>query len=86
MKTAVVYRTEAKSLKSDVDSYNYNESDIPQFEVCIFSGGKTAQRWLTPTGSMVWWDCWEDLCKVHIYAHPDYGTKVIWDDETVEQL
>lgn len=86
MKTAIVYRTEAKSLKSEVDSYNYNESDVPQFEVCVFSDGKTAQRWLTPTGSMVWWDKWEDLCKVHIYAHPDYGTKVVWNNGDIEEL
>lgn len=40
----------------------------------------------TSTGSMVWWDSWENLCKVHIYAHPDYGTRVEWSDGKVEQL
>ncbi len=86
MKTATVYRTLAKDLKDDFEKTNYNDSDEVQFEVCVFSDGKTAQRWLTPTGSMVWWDSWENLCKVHIYAHPDYGTKVVWSDGKVEQL
>lgn len=26
------------------------------------------------------------LCKVHIYAHPDYGTKVVWGYGKIEQL
>lgn len=86
MKTAIVYRTKAKGLKDDFETVNYNDSDQVQFEACVFSDGKTAQRWLTPTGSMVWWDSWEDLCKVHIYAHPDYGTRVEWSDGTIEQL
>jgi hypothetical protein len=86
MKTATVYRTEAKGLKPDYEQSNYNDAKEPQFEVCVFSDGKTAQRWLTPTGSMVWWDSWKDLCNVHIYAHPDYGTRVEWNDGTIEQL
>lgn len=86
MKTATVYRTKAKELKSDLESINYNDSGVPQFEVCVFSDGKTAQRWFTNTGSMVWWNSWEDLCNVHIYAHPDYGTKVVWSDGVVEEL
>lgn len=86
MKTAIVYRTEAKALKSDLEKDNYNESDQPQFEVCVFTDGKVAQRWTVGAGSMVWWDSWENLCKVHIYAHPDYGTKVAWSDGTVEEL
>ena len=86
MKTATVYRTEAKGLKPDYEQNNYNDAKEPQFEVCVFSDGRTAQRWLTPTGSMVWWDSWKDLCNVHIYAHPDYGTRVEWNDGTIEQL
>jgi len=86
MRTATIYRTKAKQLKSDLESVNYNNSDEPQFEVCVFSDGKTAQRWFTATGSMVWWNSWQDLCNVHIYAHPDYGTKVVWSDGIVEEL
>ncbi len=86
MRTAVVYRTEAQGLKSDLEKVNYNDSKSPQFEVCVFSDGKVAQRWLTSFGSMVWWDSWENLCGVHIYAHPDYGTRIEWSDGIIEQM
>ena len=86
MKTAIVYRTQAQGLKSDLEKVNYNDSDVPQFEVCVFSDGKVAQRWLTSFGSMVWWDSWENLCGVHIDAHPDYGTRIEWSDGVIEQL
>lgn len=86
MRTCTVYRTEAKQLKGDLEGHNYNEADKPQFEACVFSDGRTAQRWLTPTGATVWFDSWEDLCKVHIYAHPDYGTRIEWSDGKIEQL
>lgn len=86
MRTFIVYRTEAKSLKSDVDTHNYLEGDQPQFEGVQFSDGKVVQRWLTPSRSTVLWDSWEDLCVVHIYAHPDYGTRVEWSDGKVEDL
>jgi hypothetical protein len=86
MKTAIVYRTKARELKPDFEQSNYNDAKMPQFEVCEFSDGTVAQRWLTTTGSMVWWDSWENLCKVHIYAHPDYGTRVEWSDGKIEQL
>ena len=86
IRTCIVYRTLAKNLKSEVEKSNYNESDVPQFEACVFSDGRVAQRWLTETGSMVWWDDWKSLCKVHIYAHPDYGTKVVWSDGKEELL
>jgi hypothetical protein len=86
MRTCKVLRTEAQGLKDDFEKSNYNASDEIQFEACEFSDGRVAQRWCTPTGSMVWWDTWEDLCKVHIYAHPDYGTRVEWSDGKVEQL
>lgn len=86
MKTCTVYRTQAKSLKSDFEQNNYNEPDQPQFEAAVFSDGRVAQRWLTQTGSMVWWDSWENLCNVHIYAHPDYGTRVEWNNGLIEQL
>lgn len=86
MRTATIYRTKAQDLKSDIEKKNYNDSDIPQFEVCEFSDGRVAQRWFTTTGSMVWWNSWEDLCSVHIYTHPDYGTRVEWSDGNIENL
>ena len=86
MKTCIVYRTAAKELKDDLEKNNYNESDQAQFEACVFSDGSVAQRWLTPTGSYVWWNSWQDLCNVHIYAHPNYGTRVEWSDGEVEEL
>jgi hypothetical protein len=86
IRTCVVYRTEAQSLKTELEKGNYNDPDVPQFEAAVFSDGRVAQRWLTGAGSMVWWDSWEDLAKVHIYAHPDYGTRVEWSDGMVDQL
>jgi hypothetical protein len=86
VKTAIVYRTEAKALKSEHDVDNYNDSDVPQFEFCVFSDGRVAHRWLVGKGSCVWWDALEDMYRVHIYSHPDYGTRVEWSDGKVEQL
>jgi hypothetical protein len=86
VRTATVYRTQAKALKPDVEQHNYAEAGEPQFQLAVFGDGKTAQRWLTASRSMVWWDSLDDLYSVHIYAHPDYGTKVVWDDGEVEEL
>lgn len=86
MKTAIVFRTQAKSLKDELEQDNYNDADVPQFELCVFSDGRVAQRWLVGAGSCVWWDSIEHLYKVHIYSHPDYGTRVEWSDGTVEEL
>ena len=86
MKTAIVFRTKAKKLKIDIEKDNYNEPDQVQFEICVFTGGKVAQRWLVGSGSMVWWDSLEDLYKVHIYSRPDYGTRVEWSSGEIEQL
>ena len=86
IKTCVVYRVHARDLKEDIERYNYNESSQPQFEACVFSDGRVAQRWLTASRSMVWWDSWDDLCAVHIYAHPDYGTRVEWADGLSEHF
>lgn len=85
-RTCVVYRTAARGLKSDADRENYRESAEPQFEAAIFSDGRVAQRWLTKASSCVWWNSWEDLAKVHIYAHPDYGTRIEWSNGLVENL
>lgn len=86
IRTAVVYRTEAQKLKSDFEKINYNDAKDPQFELCVFSDGRVAQRWLVGAGSCVWWDKLENLYTVHIYAHPDYGTRIEWSDGEIEQL
>lgn len=86
MKTCIVYRTKARGLKQELERDNYNQGDEPQFEAAIFSDGRVAQRWLTLHGSCVWWDTWEALCRVHIYAHPDYGTRVVWSDGVTTDL
>lgn len=85
-RTFTVYRTEAKRLKSESEQNNYNDSDMPQFEGVCFSDGHVAVRWLTETASISVWDSFEDLCKVHIYAHPDYGTRVEWSDGRIQEL
>ena len=86
IKTARVYRTLAKELKPDIEKDSYNASDEVQFEMCVFSDGRVSQRWLVGAGSCVWWDKLEQLYKVHIYSHPDYGTRVEWSNGKVEEL
>lgn len=86
IRTAIVYRTQARALKSDIEKDSYNEPDEPQFEMCVFSDGSVAQRWLVGEGSFVWWTKLGNLYKVHIYSHPDYGTRVEWSDGKVEEL
>jgi len=86
IRTAIVYRTKAKDLKPDIEKDSYNEPDVPQFEMCVFSDGRVAQRWLVGEGSSVWWDKLENLYKIHIYSHPDYGTRVEWSNGEVEEL
>lgn len=85
IKTATVYRTQAKALKSDIEKNNYGEADEPQFEFAVFTDGKVAQRWLIGD-SLVWWPTLRDMYDVHIYAHPDYGTRVEWENGEVEEL
>jgi len=86
MKTAIVFRTKAKALKPEIEKDSYNEPDQVQFEICVFTDGRVAQRWCVGSGSCVWWDKLEDLKKVHIYAHPDYGTRIEWSDGKIEEL
>lgn len=86
IRTATVYRTQAKALKPDFEAHNYGEPDEPQFQIAVFSDGRVAQRWLIGAGSCVWWDKLDALYAVHIYAHPDYGTKVVWSDGEVQEL
>jgi hypothetical protein len=46
-------------------------------------GGTTLARGRT---QLPWWDSLHDLDTIHIYAHPDYGTRVEWSDGNVEEL
>jgi hypothetical protein len=86
LRTAVVYRTHAKALKGEFDQANYGEPDEVQFEMCEFTDGRVAQRWRVGARSCAWWDSLQDLYTIHIYAHPDYGTRVEWSDGCVEEL
>ena len=86
LRTAVVYRTKAKALNSDLAQANYGESDEVQFEMCEFTDGRVAQRWRVGSRSCVWWDSLIDLYTIHIYPHPDYGTRIEWSDGNVEDL
>jgi len=86
MKTFTVYRTRARSLKSELEKENYNEGDTPQFEGVEFSDGRVVLRWLTPNRSSSFWDSMESMKAVHIYAHPDYGTRIEWSDGKIETL
>lgn len=86
MRTAVVYRPLARDVKDGFEKDKYNAPDEAQFELCVFSDGRVAQRWMVGAGSCVWWDDLDHLYKVHIYAHPEYGTKVVWSDGEVEEL
>ena len=86
MRTFIVFRTKAKDLKSELEKDNYNEPDQIQFEGVEFWDKTVAVRWHTETRSTSLWDNIESLKKVHIYAHPDYGTRVEWSDGLIEEL
>ena len=86
LRTAVVYRTHAKALKTEFEQSNYGEPDEVQFEMCEFTDGRVAQRWRVGARSCAWWDSLQDLYNIHIYAHPDYGTRVEWSDGCVEEM
>ena len=86
MKIFTVYRTKARTVVNESEKNNYREGDLPQFEGIVFHDGSVAIRWFTETKSMSYWASMEDLKKVHIYAHPDYGTRIEWSDGKIEEL
>lgn len=87
LRTAVVYRTHAKALNANSGQPNYGEPDEVQFEICEFTDGRVSQRWRSGACSCcVWWDSLKDLYTIHIYAHPEYGTRIEWSDGNVEEL
>lgn len=86
MKTFIVYRTKAREVVNEIERENYNEADQVQFEGVQFTYGRVVIRWCAATKSCSFWDSMEDLKKVHIYAHPDYGTRIEWSDGTIENL
>ncbi len=80
MRRFTVYRRAATPGEGSFDAANYNAADEPQVEGVVFTDGRVACRWLTPTASTVAWDSFEDFHRVHIGAHPDYGTEIVWHD------
>lgn len=86
MKTFTVFRTNAKNVVNESEQNNYRDGDLPQFEGVEFTDGTIVVRWLTETKSHSIWASMEDLKAVHIYAHPDYGTRIEWSDGEVEEL
>lgn len=86
MKTFTVYRLNARDVVNEIERDNYREGDLPQFEGVVFHDGRVAIRWFTGTKSTSFWDNIEDLKKVHIYAHPDYGTRIYWFEGSTATL
>ena len=86
MNTFTVYRTKARDVVEDWEKSNYNNADEPQFEGIEFHDGTCAIRWFTEIRSVSFWDSVDDMKKVHIHAHPDYGTRIEWSDGKVELL
>lgn len=86
MRTFTVYRTNARNVVNEIERDNYREADLPQFEGVEFSDGRVAIRWMGTIKSTSFWNSMEELKKVHIYAHPDYGTRIEWSDGLVENL
>lgn len=81
-----VYRTKAREVVNEIELDNYAHADQVQFEGVEFTDGRVVIRWLTNTCSSSFWDSMEDLKKVHIYAHPDYGTRIVWSSGEIEEL
>jgi len=86
METFTVYRTKAREVVNEIERENYRDGDLPQFEGVVFHDGRVAIRWFTETKSVSFWDSMEDLKRVHIYAHPDYGTRIEWSSGRIEKL
>lgn len=86
LQTFTVYRTEAKNVVNESEKSNYRDGDLPQFQGVIFHDGTCAIRWFTEISSVSFWDSFEDMKKVHITAHPDYGTIIKWSNGITEIL
>ncbi len=86
MKTFTVYRTNAKNVVEEHEKSNYRDGDLPQFEGVVFHDGTCVLRWFTETRSTSVWNSFEEMKSVHISAHPDYGTRIEWNDGLVETL
>ena len=90
MRTAKVYRINARNLKDEIELKNYLPGEQVQFELVQFTDGTIAQRWLTypenEKRSTAVWQNLEALKSIHIYPHPDYGTRIEWSDGEIEEL
>lgn len=82
LRAALVYRMHAKASERAI----YGDPDEVQFELCQFTDGRVAQRWRVGPRRCSWWDSLQDLYTVHVYSHPDYGTRIEWSDGVVEEL
>jgi len=84
MRTFILYRSGIGPLDKDPSAYNPPEE--PQLQGCVFDDGKVAVRWMTPHRSTVVWDSWDDFVAVHIEIHPDYATRVVWQDSGLTEV
>lgn len=80
MRRFTVYRTAVTPGDERFDPGNYNAPTEPQLEGVVFTDGRCSVRWRTPTASTVAWDSFDEFHRVHIGAHPDYGTEIVWHD------
>lgn len=51
----------------------------PQLEGVVFTDGKVAIRWRTPTASISIWDSFNDFLIIH--GHPEYASDIVWLDK-----
>jgi len=56
-----------------------NSPNEPQYEGVIFDDGFVAVRWLTLQHSTELWPDFDGFLRIH--GHPEYGTRIVWNDE-----
>lgn len=76
MRLFTVYRLNVP--EAHYDQHAANPPADPQFEGCVFSGGRVVVNWLTPNRSFSVWDDFDTLMAVH--GHPEYDTRIHWSD------
>lgn len=57
-------------------------------EGCVFSDGEVAYKWRSGRKTRVWAESFEAFKELHIDAHPDNETEIIWiydQDEKSEE-
>lgn len=53
-------------------------ADVPDYQGVIFSDGTVVLRWCTEFRSHSVWADYGDFYRVH--GHPEYGTRIVFDD------